>query len=371
MIRSAAELIDSGCKDEKHTLAASLLPVCEKILLEFLEKDRSQLGTSNNLIIEVVNSPKEAIISAILNYSLKIRRLNKQTNLSENIKKAIEPFISMPQDMAFFVALGYHLTVIYFIDKDWVTQNINRIFVRKNTDLFKGAMIGYLAGSSAVYQEIYQLMKLNEIYQEAIKCNFEDKHANEMLTGHIIVSYLNDFEKLEEKNSLILMMIEKCDAIQFLAIARFFSPAGSQLPESQRTKIIPLWKELVDAILKKDDVSDFQEVLVSLINWINLLDKMSEQAAEILSKIVKFIKFDYQANFLFDGLVKFVNSDPKLVGNIFLKLTSSGLFVSYRNDVVTRLVKDLYERGERNTANQICNLYRENGLFYLEDICCF
>jgi hypothetical protein len=367
LIRNAAELIENGCKDEKHTFDASLLPSCEKILIDFLKKDSSKLGTFNDLLTEVLNSPKEAILSAIVSYSVKIHRLNKQLHLSENVKAALAPFITTPKDIAVFLTLGYKLTTLYFIDKDWVATNVNRIFPQNNDDFFKPAIVGYLSGSSMIYQEIYQLLKSSGIYQKAIKLDFEDKSTAEMLSGHVIVGYLN-FEKLEDEDSLIGIAIERADARQLLAIAQFFSPSGANLPESQKIKIVPLWKKLIDVIIPKAGKPEFQEVLVSLNNWINLLDKLDNQAAEILYKLVKFLKYDYQAKFLLDGLQRFVDTQPKLVGNVLLELTSSGLYVAYKNKEMISLVKSIYEKGEKNTGNQVCNLYREKGLFYLEEL---
>jgi hypothetical protein len=369
LVRNASELIEIGCRDENHTFDAGLLPKCEKILLAFIKEDKSTLGSSSDILAEVLNSPKAAIFSAIISYSQKSSRLNKQMKLNDNIKNALEPFIiGEPRHVEVFLTMGLHLTAIYALDGNWVAENLSRIFPKDNETLFKAAMTGYLFGSSIVYYEIFQLLKTNNVYQKALGTPFENKSAAEMLVGHILVGYLNDFEKLEDKTNLVNQLVTRSDPKQFLAIVRFFSPTEGKLTHEQKKKIVPLWKEMMTVLIQKSAKAEFHEVLIGLNNWINLLDELNTETADLLSESVKYIKFDYQAIFLMKGLLRFVNTAPKLVGDIFLVLTNSDVFITYEKENVESLVKTLYEKNEKSIADEICHLYTKKGLFFLEEL---
>jgi hypothetical protein len=369
LVRDASELIEIGCRDEAHTFDAKLLPKCEKILLIFVKEDKSKLGNPRDVLTAVLNSPKKAIFSAIISYSQKLSRLSKQTNWNENIKNAIEPFIAGEhEDVEVFVTLGLYLTTIYSLDKNWVNENINRIFPNDNEKCFKAAMMGYLFGNSIIYREIFQFLKANGKYQKALGTPFEDKSTTERLIGHIVVGYLNDFEKLDDNTSLVSQVIAKNDPNQFLAIVRFFSPAGDKLTDVQKKKIVPLWKEMIAVAIQKSADTEFHEVLIGLNNWINLLDELNTQSANLLGESIKYIKFDYQAIFLMEGLLRFVNSTPRLVAEVFLGLINSDVFITYKIENVVSLVKSLYEKNEKSLADEICHLYTRKGLFFLEEV---
>jgi len=372
IVRKAAELIEIGTKDDAHSFDERLLPSAEKILLILAEKDESELFTTTDLVNSVLNSPKGAIFSAMIYYSLRSVRTKKNGKLNEKIKGYFSKSINKGTlQLELFVTLGlYLITIYYHLEQDWVKENINRILPKNHEENWKAALTGYLFASSKVYKEIYKLLKTNNHYGKALNTPFEEEFITRRLVDHITVGYLNSFETLDDKESLICHVIMRNDPKQLSYLVNFFRRASvrESLTEEMKDRIVPLWEKLVQVLEQAEIDPKIQEVLASLSNWITLVDELDQKKVDLLKTSISYMKADYRFPFFIQDLLKHVDKTPDEVGEIVLKTLDADLFVTMKEENLQLLVRRLYEQKRKNTADRICILYARKGLFFLKEV---
>lgn len=372
IVRKAAELVEIGTKDDVHSFDERLLPLAEKILLILAEKDKSELFTTTDLVNSVLNSPKGAIFSAMIYYSLRSVRIKKNGKWNEKIKRYFEKSINKGTlQIELFVTLGLYLIAIYYhLEQDWVKENINKILPKDHEENWKAALNGYLFASSRVYKEIYELLKTNNHYHKALDTTFEEEFITRRLVEHITVGYLNSFEILEDKKSLIYHVIMRNDPKQLSYLVNFFRRASirDSLTEELKGRIAPLWEKLVQVLEQAENDLKIQEVLVSLSNWITLVDELDQKKVDLLKASIRYMKADYRLAFFIENLLKHVDKTPDEVGEFVLEMLNTGLFVTIKEKNLQHLVRRLYEQERKDIADKICYLYARKGIFFLKEV---
>jgi len=361
IISRIAELIEEGTKDDNRAFSPEFLPVAENILLILVEKTI------------VLNSTKGKIFSAMVNYSLRYARLYKRKNeerWAENIKKEFTNRLNreIESSLEFSVILGEYLPSIYWLDKNWVIVNINKIFPIDNDIHWKSAFTGYLFYSSRVYKDIYFLLRENGHYAKAIKSEFSEPYITERLVQHICIGYLEDWEKLEDEKSLIFQLIENKNINQILEIVRYFWMFGNKLTDKIKSKVKPLWKKIYSLAKQNEENKEFQKIISDLSKWLVLIDEIDDEITEWLKLLVKYVDRDFDSTFFIEYLTKHASKTPKKVGEIYLEMLKAGIYPYYEQEQTQNIVRTLYENKEKEIADKICNLYGEKGYLFLKDI---
>jgi len=362
IISRIAELIEEGTKDDNRAFSPEFLPVAENILLILVEKTI------------VLNSTKEKIFSAMVNYSLRYARLYKRKNeerWAENIKKEFTNRLNreIESSLEFSVILGEYLPNIYWLDKNWVIVNINKIFPIDNDIHWKSAFTGYLFNSSRIYKDIYILLRENGHYAKAIKTEFNEPYITERLVQHICVGYLEDWEKLEDEKSLIFQLIENKNINQLLEIVNFFWLLRDKLTDNIKSKVKPLWKKLYELGKQNEESQEYKNLFSNLSEWLSLIDEIDDEIYVWLKISAKYVDIGFNIHFFIENLMQHASKTPKKVGEIYLEMLQAGIYPYYEQEQIQNIVRTLYENKEKEIADKICNLYGEKGYLFLKDIC--
>jgi hypothetical protein len=373
IIGKIAELITSGTRDDNHGFNGELLPVAEKILLILARRAESDLTESEDILTAVLNSVKGEIFSAMVIYSLRYYRLHKngdgvtwvrkiRKDFTKRLDKSVEPTIE------FSTTIGEYLPYLYTLEKDWVISNIDRIFPLKNPEHWRAAFTGYLFGMRQVYKDLYLLLRKKGHYHNALNTTFSDKHIDERLVGHICVGYLEDWERLEDKNSLISLLIDHNDINKTSEIVSFFWMQREDATDRIKNRIKPLWKSILGRLVPNESQPEYQKVLSDINRWLSLVDEIDEQIFEWLKTSVKYLETNHNSSFLIEYLLNHAPAAPAKVGQLFLEILNSGMFPEYKRENIQQLVEILYDKGEQETANRICTLYLSKGITFLQQI---
>jgi len=373
IISRIAELIEDGTKDDNHAFGPELLPEAEKILLILVEKTKFDLPDMKDLVTSVLNSTKGKIFSAMINYSLRYARLYKRENEERWVNSIKEDFTKrlnreIEPSLEFSVILGEYLANLYWLDKKWVTDNLNRIFPKDNDTHWKAAFTGYLFYSSRVYKDLYFLLRKNEHYAKAIKTEFNDSHITERLVQHICIGYLEDWEKLEDKESLIFQLIENKNINQLSAIVSFFWMLRDELNDKIKIKVKPLWKTLYELVRQNEENPKYQKLISNLSKWLSLIDEIDDEIFEWLKLSAKYVDRDYNTPFFIEYLLKHASETPAKVGEIYLEMLNADIYPDYKKEDIQEIVHLLYYKNEKESAGRICNLYGAKGFDFLKDI---
>lgn len=365
-----ADLIKDGTKDDNHAFDDSLHTQVEKILLILAEKEKSDISEEvDDLISKTINSSKGKIFSAMIVYSLRYARLvekNQEDKWTINIKNDFNKRLDRDGEtsLEFSVTLGMYLDNISYLDKNWVIDNINRIFPKDNISHWKATFAGYIYYASNVNKPFYLILRENNHYSKAIETNF-NKIIIENLVRHICIGYLNDLENLEDDKSLIHKLIENKNVTQLSAMVSYFSRLKDELTDDMKQKIKPLWNKLFNVLDQKIDNPEFHKIISDLSNWISLVDYIDEDIFKWLNFSVKYVQPPLYS--LIEGLLSHIQNNPSKIGAIFLEILRRDLYPQYE-EKIQKIVRTLYNKDQKETADIICNLYGDKGYLFLKEI---
>jgi len=372
IISHVADLIEDGTKNDNHAFDAKLLPKAEQILLLLAQKTESNITNVNDLVTSVLNSSKGRVFSAMINYSLRYARLYKKDKKKRWVKTIKEDFNrrlkqEVEPSLEFSVILGKYLANLYWLDKKWVIDNINRIFLKDNDIHWKAAFTGYLF-YSRVYKDLYFLLRKNEHYAKAIKTEFSNSHITERLVQHICVGYIEGYEKLNDNTSLISKLIENGTVNQLSAIVSFFWMLRNKLTDKIKAKVKPIWKVLFELLSQNQEDLRYQKIISNLSRWLSLIDKIDKQVLEWLKLSAKYSQENIYTYFFIEYLLKHVAKTPAKVGEIYLEMLNADAYPEYKQENIQAIVRILYEKEQKEIADRICNLYRAKGFDFLTNI---
>lgn len=373
IIYEIADLIENGTREDKHAFEAELLPEAEKILLILVEKAESSLFRTEDPITSAWNSPKGKVFSAMINYSLRYARLFRRDQKERWVRSVKEVFNrrldrEAEPSLEFSVMLGAHLAYIIYLDEGWVKNNVNQIFPKENVEHWRAAFSGYLFQAVSVHTRIYSLLKENNHYAEALRTDFKDIHLKERLVQHICIGYLENWEELDDEESLICKSIRSGDFDHLSAIIDFFWMQRSKLTDKIRAKIVPLWGALIDFLSQKEGNSKNQRMISDLYKWLSLINVIDEKTLGWLRLSATYLQPDYEAIQFIEYLSLHVSKTPAEVGELYLEMLNSGVYPAYKKEKIQEIVRMLYDRGQRTIADRICNLYGGKGFDFLRFI---
>ncbi len=368
IITEIAHLIHEGTKNDDHAFDKILLPIAERILLLLARNVKSSLNTTGDLHSRIINSVKYDIFSAMISYSLRHVRTNPDLTKEDRWKKEIkEDFTNRlgNETSEFYFTLGQYFLSLYYLNKEWVQKNINKIFYKKNKLFYKSSIIGFFAYADKVYLEIYNLFKGNNILLDALNYEFSERHINEKVIQHICIGYIENWEELKDPNSLISKILEDKKEYQIAEVVRFVEMFRENLTEKVKRKIKPLWERIFNIISKNEEKSEFQSIAVELIDWLNLVDKIDEDIFNWLKLSVKYID-QYNPGWIYRKFYKHINKNPEKIGKLILEMLKHKVPVPYDIEDITKVVESLYSKNQKVIADKVCNIYGENEYYFLK-----
>ena len=369
IINEVAHLIHEGTKNDDHAFDEMLLPIAERILLLLARNAKSNLNATDDLHSRIINSVKYDIFSAMVSYSLRYVRINPDLAKEDRWKKEIkEDFTNLlgNETSEFYFTLGQYFLSLYYLNKEWVQENINKIFHKKDKLLYKSSIIGFFAYANKVYLEIYNLLKGNNILLDALNYKFSEEHINEKVIQHICIGYIEDWEGLKDPNSLISKILEDKKEYQIAEVVRFIEMFRENLTEKIKQKIKPLWERIFNIISENEEKSEFQNIAVELIDWLNLVDKIDEDIFNWLKLSVKYID-QYKPGWVYRKFYKHIDKNPEKIGKLILEMLKHKIPVPYDIEDIKNVVEVLYSKNQKEIADEICNIYGKNGYYFLKE----
>ena len=369
IITEIAHLINEGTKNDDHAFDEMHLPIAERILLLLARNVKTSLNTTGDLHSRIINSVKYDIFTAMISYSLRYVRTNPDLAKEDRWKKEIiEDFTNRlgNETSEFYFTLGQYFLSLYYLNKEWVQKNINKIFYKKDKLLYKSSIIGFFAYADKVYLEIYNLLKGNNILLDTLNYEFSERHINEKVIQHICIGYIEDWEELKDPTSLISKILEDKKEYQIAEVVRFVEMFRENLAEKVKQKIKPLWKRIFNIISENEEKPEFQNIAVELIDWLNLVDKIDEDIFNWLKLSVKYID-QYNPGWVYRKFYKHIDKNPEKIGKLILEMLKYKVPVPYDIEDIKKTVESLYSKDQKAIADKICNIYGENGYYFLKE----
>ena len=373
ILSATAELIKAGTADNEHAFDVQLFPLAEKILFVLVEQVKSDRTALSDASTTVLNSTPEKVFSAIINYALQFAHLHdvKQSNIrwpqtikadfTNRLDRSFEP------SFEFSFTLGAYLPNLLYLDKEWVTGNINRIFPQQDEYHWQAAFSGYLY-NSRIYADLYSLLKENGHYQKALNTDFADSEIPRGLVEHICTGWIEDSETLNDKTSLIYRLINSDNPNLLSHLVHFFWRQRDNLSVKIKAKVRPTWRALFEALSQKNDIEKYEEVLSKLSGWVALVDTIDSEVLKWLKMSTQHIRGLTDSAFFVEDLLPHATKTPAEVGDIFLEMLSHNIYPYHDQKHIQGIVRVLYNTEHKKVADRICNLYGAAGFDFLRSL---
>jgi hypothetical protein len=180
--------------------------------------------------------------------------------------------------------------------------------------------------------------------------------------------FCRNWENLYDETSLISQLIENGNKKRLLAMVSFFWMMREDINDKIKTKIKPLWKAIFEKTIENKEFPENQEVISNLINWLVLIDEIDDEIFEWLKPAIRYSFKYHNTIFLSEYLLKHVSKTPKKVGELYIEMLENNNYLDYKVENIQETIKIIYETGEKDLADRICNLYGARGFDFLRDI---
>lgn len=365
ILSTTADLIAEGTRDDKYAFDTHLLPLAEKILMVLVEKTEPSVSTLEDLSSDVLNSVIGKVFSAMLHYALRYARINNaeqgirwpqaiRKDFTKRLDRSVDP------SFEFFFTLGNYLLNLSYLDKEWVVDNIDRIFPQQDESHWEAAFSGYLF-LPQTSEDLYCLLKKRGDYQKALNTDFADQMVLERLIEHVCWDWIEDRETLNDGTSLICQLINSDNPKLLSGMIHFFSRRRYDASDKVKSKAKPAWRALIEVLSPNSSKAEYQEILGSLSGWLELIDKIDEETLEWLKLSTKYVGRRFNSAFFVEALRGHVPQTPKEVGVIYLEMLNNGVYPDYPPTDIQEIVCILYNQGYKEEADEICNLYAAAG----------
>ncbi|APH11914.1 hypothetical protein ASJ33_01470 [Dehalococcoides mccartyi] len=387
IVSEIADIITDGTRDDSRAFPQNLLPQAEELLLFLLIKVESKLERPDDLLFEVLNSAKGRVLTALINYSLRVARLSNQSTTTKWSGKVKDEFTkrldrTIEPDPRFSLTLGRYLPNLYYLDKQWVESNINLILPKNIEEHWQATMEGYLLHGK-VYSTIYDLLRSNEHYQKAVETTFRDKEARKHLIQHLSIGYLLEKEEIDDQASPFHACLAPWNTESLTEIIWFFWIQREHLVDKdtqeiqtdqqdivkrQTARILKFWRYIYDILKGKNTLTESEKKLASdlcrLTCYIKVLDP---DTFEMIIFSAKFADKNFNSSFFIEYLLRLCDTSPSQVGEVYIAMLDSSTPV-FDQKIIRATVTKLYESGQVDAANKISNIYGGRNIEFLRDI---
>lgn len=363
-LKCVFSLLRAGTENEEWEFESKHYTKAKKILLDILKKIKNlEEDLNNEPISYILNSVKGQALRAVLFMSLYNK--DKNGNWDSAFREIYDEYIEYKVEDA-YILLGWKLSLFYFLDKDWTINKIEKM--NFGDKIWISFMTGY-THHGGISSDIYTLMK--DHYKYAIDHNIQlKKIAKDIATGYLDSCY--------KDNELYERVLTTWNHEAIGEFIRMFCSHDGHTPEGNRERIVEFWETFYEYYndCKLKELSTEDKVLLSnSLNLISILDDIDRDNYYRLKIAIPYAEDNFNSYGIIQSLHERINPsdsvDKKLIiGELMNDLVKSCI-PKYPQDSIEMLVEYLYEANDEcinKLTNEICSIYAQNGLYFLNDI---
>lgn len=368
-VSSLLSFIKDGVHDDNHAFNAKHLPIIKNILFIILEQDTYPVFDYSDLSMTVLNNSRGRIYTALFQYSLRLARVEgKESNRWDiDVKELISQKIESDEDNPLlYHVIGQFLPNIHFLDENWMIENFDKLFQIDSKTNWSAAMSGYFFYHRELNEIYFKLLMENHHLLKAISEGSLIGEVRNSLIRQICSAYLHEFKSIEIDSDIIQILIESKNENTYSSIIYFFGSIRFHSESKILNKIKPLWVKIYNKSIKLENDEIDRFALSGCCKWLNIIGKIDEELFEVLSKSVPYVN-QRDRHSVIEALSKHINNFPKKVGLILIELLKKEVSYDISRGKLKKMVEILYEKGYKNTSDEICLLHAEKGLHFLRD----
>ncbi len=376
------ELVKEGVSDDYWISIKEHLKAIQEILLFMIDKilERKEIEEKDNTgfitFNSTLNSPLGKITEALILIALKIKQVEKESNELQSvgwrfdIKDKYDNLLNS-EILESYVLFGLYLPRFHYLDEEWTERNIKYLETIYDTkkEIWEAFMNRHLFGRE-IYYELYILMRKH--YDIAINYQFENEDLHDQLIRYICLGYLQGIEDINDTNSLLRKIIDKWKISEIKQMISFFRKREEQ-NEQIKSKIISFWRWIYENKYKgkqeNELTGDDKKILSELCKLTVFLPEINSENFEWLKLSVSFLDVRYNPSLFIEYLnnLKDKGESVNFIGKIYLEMLKNTT-PYFRQEDIQSIVEYLYQKGKKEEASEICNIYAERGYEFLKSL---
>lgn len=381
VVSGIGRLIQAGTQSDDHAFGEEYSTTSEEIITLILDKEEgNEFKIDSDAVSISINSPRGHCLEALINLTLRLCRLTDKRNNKDHseIWKHFQPRFESELQRAdgespeyeFSTLVTNYLPNFLYMSKDWITDNLHRIFDQENYMKWLCAMQGY-AYVGTVYEGIYQYLKEHgDLLKVLDDDNLKDK-VEEKAIQNIFVAYLNDFENTDDKNSLVNTLILRNDSKEISKLIWFIWTLRKKDDDNLRNKVYEIWPKILKNI--DTETREGRRIASSLCQWSVFVDHIDDDRRNLLLSIAPYADESHNSYELLTNIADISKSQPLEAYAIWMKMLE-GSTPDYPEDAIRQILTSLVNEGPEGIrmARQIESEYLRRGIerpsIWLKDI---
>lgn len=368
MVTSIAMLIEAGTKSDEHAFEPSLLPKAKEILLQLLAgQEGEEFKNESNAVSIAINSPRGHCIEALINHSLRSCRVAYKER--GEYSSAWQEYESIYDDELrrsdqgeheFSTLVSLYLLNFLYMSREWVQNNLSRIFDQSNYQKWLCAMQGY-SHINTVHKDVYNFLKEHGDFIKALTDENLKDHVHEKVIQNIVVSYISGDESLDDRNSLICLLLERAQFEELRHLIWFIWTLRGKDQGILSSKVSELWPKMLAIIDVK--TREGRKLSSLLCHWATFIDDINDINRNWLLRVVPYAEEDYTSPDLLKNLARISKSQPFEAQRIWLAMLTSYSY-DYPEESIREILANLIavgQEGERK-AKEIVDAYIRHGV---------
>ena len=348
-----SDLIQAGTKKDEKAYSADLLPRTWKLVDVLVEKsEAADEPAKNNSMNQAINTTKGRAIEALLNHALRNCRAGdeKEANhdkIWENMQPVFDRELAkcQNQNFEFSTLCAAYIVNLLYMNKDWVTENFEKIFPVSYLPNYSCALGGLAYATPTKY--LYDLLLNHEVIEFSLQHDLGGENAREKLIEHMALAYLWGNDDLSSLRFSYLFENSLTGDLKIMGNF-FWSVSRQDISKEQIQKILSFWERCIEWSAKQSPVPE--NLLSSLSSLACYLESADEKEIVLLMAVAPHVKIDYNADRFIEELVRLVDKNPEQISKVLGYVLEE--FMPYHDyeDKLKRLLHSLAEHGLRTEA---------------------
>lgn len=371
IVGAIGRLLEAGAKADEHSFHEKYHNDVETLIAFLLKHEKGEEFKEDSDAVSIaINSPRGKCIEALINLTLRSCRLSDQKNNKDHsqIWEHFQHYYDAEMNRAAFGEYEFstlvtnYLPNFLYMSRDWVKDNLERIFDQTNYLKWLCAMQGF-SYVGTVYQEIFSfLSKHGDIIKVLDDKNIKDR-VQERTIQHIVIAYLNDYEQLGYDSSLIRTLINRKIIGELKQIVWFIWTLRKEDENDNKLKgkVFELWPLLMTVL--DCSTREGRELASSLCRWATFIDHLDEERKNLLLAIAPYADESHNSYDLLESIAHFSNKHPFEANELWLKMLE-GSTPDYPEEAIRQILSNLIAQGTKGMvlARETVSEYIKQGV---------
>ena len=405
MSGSIADLLNEGLKQDEHAIPPEFLPRVRELIFRLAEdphptpeeeKDMVKGGNWSAAMLSL-NCNRGKAMHALIGYGLRYARVRKAEEggkdpfpngrrMEPEVHRVLDNKLDKVKDssLAIHSVFGWYLPNLLYLDRQWLEESLPQIFPSQPeaSEYWEAAWDSYVGYVSHFYTEIYRLLRPQ--YLRAI-ANMEQgtsaeprrERPDEQVAEHLMIAYINDLEKLEELDGLLIPFY-RCapDRVREHAVWFLWRVLEEQKPGKEAglwLKIRHLWETRIAASLEVDASYEMREELSSYAWLLKASPENLDELYALLELIVPCLEIGTHGRHFLEYLAEQAKLFPAKASLLLLKMAKEvpGNIYLSREEPVRQILEAANRSTEeeaKENVRKIVNLFGERGDYRYRDL---